>query len=550
MIDKTKYLVIDIETNGLRSKEHDLLSISIFKPDDQKSFNKFLPLELDDCVLTTQFNGIKDSDLANASHLTQKELDSIIEDFDVKNRIILHYGDLDPRFLREYLKRKGLKGFDLFNFFNIKNLVFSSSWQNNVTKDNLCNIFGISGVKPVHDGLNDCILEWKLFEAMDNNSFIVINNSVFKLNKDYVLPVSTVSNYKKLKKSLPHLPEVAIKTKLTKSCQLPKGAFNFGSNISGISIEKIICAHLNATFVDNTDFISSNLLKLDYIGTLPTEKNEILVTENQDGTLSSVSEKDESFVQLINIVSKAIREASANILDYIKEDIFHSLPVLSQELIINHEHNLLALCDLSNEHAVVEIKAGKNLNLNDFALQLFIESNNRPCYLLIINWEENLVELHSVEFVFGEEAKKEHGLARQSLLQAEAKKLQKQFFDDKELEIITYKGKTCNSEFLCKNCGNFFIMKHDLTHMNIDFLLECPYCNPKSEPHRYEKLSKSDWNTYHSIYWRKEKGKPKIYNWITKKEIYLTCDICNHVWVEKIKTVLTSECPICKKASR
>ena len=119
MIDKSECLVLDVETNGLRSKDCDLLSISIYKPDDQKTFNKFLPLELNDCVLTTQFNGINDGDLANASHLTQAELDSIIEDFDVKNRTILHYGDLDPRFLREYLKRKGLKGFDLFNFFNI-----------------------------------------------------------------------------------------------------------------------------------------------------------------------------------------------------------------------------------------------------------------------------------------------------------------------------------------------------------------------------------------------------------------------------------------------
>ena len=40
--DPTKYVVFDVETNGLKSKECDLLSISIYKPDDGKEYNKFL----------------------------------------------------------------------------------------------------------------------------------------------------------------------------------------------------------------------------------------------------------------------------------------------------------------------------------------------------------------------------------------------------------------------------------------------------------------------------------------------------------------------------
>ena len=35
------YVVLDVETNGLRSKEHDLLSISVYKPDDGKEYNRF-----------------------------------------------------------------------------------------------------------------------------------------------------------------------------------------------------------------------------------------------------------------------------------------------------------------------------------------------------------------------------------------------------------------------------------------------------------------------------------------------------------------------------
>ena len=35
IMDKSKYVVLDVETNGLSSLKHDLLSISIYKPDDE-----------------------------------------------------------------------------------------------------------------------------------------------------------------------------------------------------------------------------------------------------------------------------------------------------------------------------------------------------------------------------------------------------------------------------------------------------------------------------------------------------------------------------------
>ena len=46
MVDSSKYVVLDVETNGLSPQNNDLLSISIYKPDEQKFFNKFLPLDI------------------------------------------------------------------------------------------------------------------------------------------------------------------------------------------------------------------------------------------------------------------------------------------------------------------------------------------------------------------------------------------------------------------------------------------------------------------------------------------------------------------------
>ena len=40
-IDPARYVVLDVETNGLRSKKDDLLSLSLYKPDDGKEYNRF-----------------------------------------------------------------------------------------------------------------------------------------------------------------------------------------------------------------------------------------------------------------------------------------------------------------------------------------------------------------------------------------------------------------------------------------------------------------------------------------------------------------------------
>lgn len=77
-----QYVVLDVETNGLSSLKDDLLSISIYKPDDEKKYNRFLPLELADKVFTTHINGITKNDLKGAIPLNQKEVNELIHAFE------------------------------------------------------------------------------------------------------------------------------------------------------------------------------------------------------------------------------------------------------------------------------------------------------------------------------------------------------------------------------------------------------------------------------------------------------------------------------------
>lgn len=105
-INAKDYVVLDVETNGLSSLRDDLLSISIYKPDDKKTYDRFLPLELSNNLETTYINGITKKMLKDKEPLTQEEFDKVIKEFELENRTILIYGNIDEKlFEKEKNKR-------------------------------------------------------------------------------------------------------------------------------------------------------------------------------------------------------------------------------------------------------------------------------------------------------------------------------------------------------------------------------------------------------------------------------------------------------------
>lgn len=100
MVSPEKYVVLDVETNGISCIKYDLLSISFYMSDKKKKYTRLLPLELNDKVYTTEINGIKKSMLKKQKHLTQKEVDSLIKRFELDKRVILTYSNLDEKFIQ------------------------------------------------------------------------------------------------------------------------------------------------------------------------------------------------------------------------------------------------------------------------------------------------------------------------------------------------------------------------------------------------------------------------------------------------------------------
>lgn len=466
--DLKKYVVLDVETNGLSSINDDLLSVSIYKPDDEKEYNRFLPLELDNDVYTTYINGITKKMLKKAKPYTQEEINELIEEFELDKRTILTYGNIDEKFIKNYLKRKKLTGYEKMKFYNFKRDIISSRFsEGNITKDNLCLLYGIDNVTEVHTGINDCKLEWQLFEKMNGNKLLITSNDVFELKEDYIIPASYLTTYPNFKYCFNEFPKIEISQRVVKKFEIVNRKIKkFETNITGMTIEHLINVLLEAEEIDSYNFLLENKRKLNYIGRLPSIYDNLFVRFNEDGTISAVNEKDKKIVAEINKTTEELKKMINPVIEYIKKSIFKNKKILSQELVISEENKVLALCDLSNEESILEIKTF-NRDIEKIKYQLYYQSKGRNCYILNIDWIRNEGKLtfiiSKVQIVPKESKKKKE------------QKDKKEEIERGDLDIVEYTNNNKLVKFKCNICKKTWLT----TYMQALVTIKCPFCDNK-----------------------------------------------------------------------
>lgn len=490
-VSNKKYVVLDVETNGLSGVRDDLLSISIYKPDDGKIYDRFLPLELNQKIPSyiTKINGIRAKNLKGLKPLSQDEVNTLFEDFELDSRVILHYGSLDVRFIKAYFKRHKLHGFENMRFFNFKKLICSSSFSGgNLTKDNLCEMFGITGITDIHSGRNDCILEWELFKKINGKPLLATNSlwntDIYALNSDYIVPVSYLRHYPNLDKLIDR-PYIECKAeeiyRFKISCENIR---RFPTNFSGVTIEHLIDTMLKVNEVDSLDFLSDNKGKLEFLGQIRRSENIVPMSFNSDGTVTASQVKDKDIERELNVVILELKEKIRPLIDYIQEDIFSGTQILSQELRIDVERGIMALCDLSNHDTILEIKSGF-ADPDYYKEQLFYGAAGRKCFIMGIDWNysKDRINLETLEFHI---ARVHVGVGEKPDLKAENVRKRKEHMrlkwqtklEQYNIEVLNYDKCTKPISLRCKICD--YEWEKRLSH-HASWIPLCPKCNPNEK---------------------------------------------------------------------
>ena len=466
------YVVLDVETNGLRSKEHDLLSISLYKPDDGKEYNRFLPLDLNEGVYTTHINGISECDLEGKPHLSQVELDELFEVFELDRRTILHFGGKDDLFLKNYFARHGLFGYNRMHFFNFKRMICSTKFSDgSLTKDRLCEMFGIEGVTSVHSGANDCRLEWKLFEAFDGHYLLATMKAfhwqISVLDPEYVVPVSYLETFPNLSR-LYERPHIGFEMQEIYRLNVSGDSIRrFESNFSGKTIEYLINVMLGAEMQDNSAFLRSNYQKNRLLGRMRHDTRPVFVDFNPDGTVAVLREEDNQRERELNAALTEMKQQLAPLVEYIHGDIFVGANIVAQELVVNEEMRIMALCDFSSDTAVLEVKTS-SLDPEQYAEQLYYESKGRKTYLLTMEWGTGSVDfvINDVNVYPGE---KPNGRREKAISSLSA------VLKSERLEVVNYAKSTMPVKVRCEKCG--YEWEESYYHIKSGKCV-CPDCHP------------------------------------------------------------------------
>ena len=169
--------------------------------------------------------------------------------------------------------------------------------------------------------------------------------------------------------------------------KLTKKIRKFQTNISGISIENIINSMIGAKECDNSDFLNANNRKLKIVGKLPSEYEEIPVVKREDGTLKSLDPQYEEYIRAVNETSNVIRSGIVEVIDFIREKIFSNKEIRTQEIFFTENRRVLALCDLSSDDAVLEIKTFDIFNsykTKNVIRQMYYQKGDKELYAMSI----------------------------------------------------------------------------------------------------------------------------------------------------------------------
>lgn len=280
------------------------------------------------------------------------------------------------------------------------------------------------------------------------------------------------------------------------------------------------------------------------MGKLPSTTYEMPLLFKEDGTVKEIFDQDKECVKEFNESILKIKGQLTPVIDFISQVIFENQKVISQELVIHKEDNILALCDLSTPSAILEIKTNYNANAAFmYRNQLFYEANGRKCFLLQIDWSRLpdifAIEIIEVHLSLGERPHKDG--RRTSIETVQAR------IDNEDIDVIRYTGRASKVALKCNICGH----KWQVTYHVATNHPKCPLCEPQKICKKKEKMSDEERKerrdaNYKEKLLHRSNGNINAHDYAGAKDsVSAECLNCGYGW--KIRADRLLERPYCPK---
>lgn len=283
------------------------------------------------------------------------------------------------------------------------------------------------------------------------------------------------------------------------------------------------------------------------------------MTFNLDGTVTALHKKDKELEKHINSTNNNLKERISPLVDFIKNEIFKNEHILSQELVVNSENNILALCDLSTAKTILEIKTDYSDSLA-YKEQLFYEANGRKIYHLKMEWVKDkstdslkkvifhivLVDVHigTPNSSNWFEGKREERRAKRI---AEIKK----YLLSSDVSLESFKNTSSPIKLKCKICEYEWNIKYATLMKKIP---DCPKCKPKNTSKKRVMMSEEERiklraNNYYEKILEKSNHMIVAINYTgAKNDVDAICIACGYKWKSRADHLADRcWCPACRK---
>lgn len=385
-------------------------------------------------------------------------------------------------------------------------------------------------------------------------------DNVFRLNEDYIIPASLFVTHPNLSRLVNDRPYIECTSVLVKTFEIDaKGIEKFPTNISGMTIEHLLNSMLDVNMQNSQPFLLKNKMQLDYIGKIPNGKTIVPIMYNPDGTVTAIQNKDKEMVKRINSTAENLKERIQPLVDFIKNNIFKDERIMSQELVIDYKHNILALCDLSTEKAILEIKTTAADSLT-YKEQFFYEAKGRDIYHLkmewVKDWNTNLLQkvvfrIFSVDAHIGTPGASSWIEGKREEKRAERITQIRKYLSGSDISLLSFINTGSPIKLQCTICEHEWTIRYPTLMKRIP---DCPICKSNKADGNKIVFSEEDRaklraaNYFEKVLEKSNRSIVAVNYTGAKDDVDAICVACGYKWKSRADHLLDRcWCPVCKR---